>query len=253
MRPFLYVAAVRRTGSTMMAELLSDPPACFVFREPRLPLGRLLLGKTGDPKATLARCGLDVGSVSRSMAELPPDEAVERFRAFWEESAGRIGQLGVKEIMHEGWERVSRAFPAMKVVITVRDPRDIFLSMWHKRERLERRGRRWMEPEVLAEDVNRESRHLEEIASRHEHRVVRYEEFCRDPGAIDAVRRFAESPARGMGLLGRTSSWNAGAHGTALGTSRIDLWKRESDPQARTLCEKAWRLMAPYARTWGYA
>jgi hypothetical protein len=237
----------------MMAELLSDPPTCFVFREPRLPLGRFILRKSGEPKAALAPLGLDLTPVAHRMAESDPDEALRIFRTFWEECEGKVGQLGVKEIMHEGWERVSAAFPDMKVVVTVRDPRDVFLSMWHKRDRLARRGRRWMEPEVLAEDVNRESRHLEAIAARHEHIVVRYEDLCRDPEWIERVRRFTGNEVTGLGLLGRTSSWNADAHGVTLGTSRVGLWQRESDPEARAWSEQARRLMAPYARAWGYA
>jgi hypothetical protein len=252
-KPLVYIAAVRRTGSTMMTELLSDPPACFVFREPRLPLGRLQLAKRDEPRRILREFGVRVEPVSKRMRSLPPREAIRVFRQFCEESQDRIHQFGVKEIRHEGWERVGEEFPDMKVVITVRDPRDIFLSMWHRRDTLEQRHRRWMEPEVLAEDVNRESRRLERIAERHDHIVVRYEDICRHPERIDEVRRFTDSTAGGVGLLGRAPTRDTDLHGAAVDSSRVELWKREQDPEVIALYREAYRLMESYAVAWGYA
>jgi hypothetical protein len=248
--PFVYVASIRRTGSTMVAELLSDLPAGYVFREPRLGGGRLRL-KPGIGEL-FAEHGIDVEAVSREMKQLERVEAITRFARFREETADRIGQLGVKEIRHEGWDDVSRAFPDMRVVVTVRDPRDIYLSMYHKRDRLAERGREWTDPEVLARDVNAEFAAIRQLIDRHEHLVIKYEQLCSNPESLDEVRIFAGSNVAGTGLLGRTSPGNRERHGEAIGDSRVGLWEREDDPEARRHMERAHELMAEYGAYWEY-
>ena len=40
-----------------------------------------------------------------------------------------VSQIGVKEIRHAGWENYIRQFPDLKVVMSGRNPRDIYLSL----------------------------------------------------------------------------------------------------------------------------
>lgn len=210
----------------MLAELLSQPPASFVFREPRLPLGRLRLKpETAD---VLSATSLDVESLSSEMSALDPEAAIHRFRTVVVESSP-LDVVGVKEIRHEGVETVSRVFPDMRVVATLRDPRDIYLSMYHKRDRLRQRNVSWSDPHALAEDLQTEFAHITDLLGHHEHLVVRYEDLVNDPAVIHDVRTFAGVRIEGNGLLGRSSPFNRQRHGHEVGTSRSGVWTREPE------------------------
>ena len=91
---FVYLGSTRRTGSTMLAELLSFPPHSFVFREPRLPKGQLRL-KPETPQL-LAETGLDVMQLSKEMRALDPEPAVEHFRDTIKTAATTLEVIGVK-------------------------------------------------------------------------------------------------------------------------------------------------------------
>ena len=225
--PLIYVAATRRTGSTMLAELLSAPPHSFVFREPRLPRGRLRLKP--ETAQTLAETDLDVRRLSAEMNDLAITAAIERFRDVALSRDRPIPVIGVKEIRHEGVDEVSRVFTDMRVIVTTRDPRDIYLSLYHKREELQRRGVPWADPEALAGDLRTEFGRITTLMQRHEHLAVRYEDLVDDPALIETTRRFAGVRIQGTGLLGRTSSVNRERHGHEVGTSRCGLWQNEPD------------------------
>ena len=137
--------------------------------------------------------------------------------------------VGVKEIRHEGVELVGRTFPDMRVIVTTRDPRDIYLSMYHKREELRTRGVPWAEPQALAEDLRVEFARIRALMERHDHLAVRYEDLVGDPSVVAAVRGFAGIHIEGTGLLGRTSSFNRERHGHEVGTSRLEIWRREPE------------------------
>jgi hypothetical protein len=43
--------------------------------------------------------------------------------------AQAVCQVGIKEIYHEHWQRLFEVIPNIKVIITCRDPRDIYISL----------------------------------------------------------------------------------------------------------------------------
>lgn len=249
-KPFLYICSLRRTGSTMLAELLSDLPACFVFREPRLVKGRLRAKKELIP--LFDAVGIDIIGVKRAMRQLDRPAALAHFKAFVEGSAAKVAQFGIKEIYHSGFETISELFPDMKVIVTARDPRDIFLSLYHRRKKIEKRGKRWFDPDVLLEYLRAEFERQKAMIARHAHLKVRYEDFCSSPETLESIRVFAECESRGTGLLGKTYGYDFQKHSIAVDASRTELWKRETDEIALHNAAYVFEGMREYAEYWGY-
>lgn len=186
------------------------------------------------------------------MRALAPREAVIHFRDFLDKHREIFVQAGVKEIQHQGFECVSRAFPSMKVVVTARDRRDIFLSQHHRKENLAKRGRPWADPEALAENINEEFQRIQEIMARHEHLVVKYEEVASSPEVLQHIRQFTESDTTEHALLGKTAKGIEAKHGSDIRQTRIGLWKQEADPDGIRGSKRAFELMRGYAEFFGY-
>ena len=142
---------------------------------------------------------------------------------------------------------MSRFFPDMRVIVTIRDPRDIFLSMFHKRDRLEERGKKWHDPATLAADLNAEFPRILDLISRHEHLIIRYEDLVTDHAVLDTVLRFAGIRGDGKSLLGRTSAFNRDKHGEEIRSPRVALWKSEPTGEGMDLAMRFQALVPNYA------
>jgi hypothetical protein len=249
-RPFVYLASLRRTGSTMLAQLLSKPPVAFIFREPRLGLGKLRVKETLEP--VFMPYGVELMALKAAMRDLPRERAQRKFLDFAEQISPFVEQIGIKEIQHEGAESVSAMFPDMKVVVTVRDPRDIYLSLYHRRKELLTRNRLWFETASLVPYLKREWEAIRGLMDRHDHLVVRYEDLCEDPTTIERIRRFVDSPVEGGGLLGTSRRRDLAKHGGDVATTRVRVYQHERDEVARHNAEFVLSELADYARRFGY-
>lgn len=251
-RPFVYIASLRRTGSTMIAQLLSKPPVAFIFREPRLGLGKLRVRP--EFASIFASCGVDLLTVKRRMRDLPIDQAFDAFLEFVEQVAPKTKQLGIKEITHTGWEEVSKRFADMKVIVTVRDPRDIYLSLYERRRNLLHRGKLWFETHTLLPYLRTEYANMCALMERHEHMIVRYEDLCSDPRELERVREFVRSPVKGRGLLGTGEGRSdIKKHGSEIDASRVRVFEQIDDEVARHNAAYVFEQMRDYAERFGYA
>lgn len=57
-RPFIYIAALPRTGSTLLSELFTDLPYSFIFHEPHL--GKNYFAAQKLDKSLLAKYNIDI-------------------------------------------------------------------------------------------------------------------------------------------------------------------------------------------------
>jgi hypothetical protein len=64
--PLIYIAALPRTGSTLLSELFTDLPYSFILHEPHL--GKNYFAAQALDKSQLARWNIDIGgcAVSRN-------------------------------------------------------------------------------------------------------------------------------------------------------------------------------------------
>ena len=250
MKPFIYIASLRRTGSKLISEALSLYPYSFIFREPRLGSGRFkarpvdveILGNHGvDPRTFQHR----ITGVERGLAPEHFRKVVlpELLRVFF--------QIGIKEIRHKQWRNVHKAFPDMRVILTGRDPRDIYLSLYHKF--IERRKPHVpITPETVAQDLEREFWYQLEMFDTLKCLKVRYEDFCTNSELFGSIKAFVESDIPGIGMIGQLSKFDYLIHGYTLTDKRVCRWKNEPDKRILSEAQQVFDYLQDYCKFWEY-
>jgi hypothetical protein len=176
-----------------------------------------------------------------------------------------VSQVGVKEIKHKGWENYLSHFPGMKVIVTARDPRDIYLSYLKLRNRgnlnwkkSKFRGEREFNPSTVAGELNREFKLQRNLMEKTDHYLLRYEDFCQNPLLIEEIKVFIQSPMNGTGSIGAVTSRHPKmipehqVHRDQITTKKVFNWKKISDQQKLSEANQVLDLMQEYANFWGY-
>ncbi len=266
MRPLIYIASLRRTGSTLLSEALTQPPHAFIFVEPQL--GENIFGLAAADERALREEGIDLEplvrrlrlpSAIRRRLHVDRDYVMRRFKKeVLPRLASRFDQVGVKEIRNAGWRCYRRHFPDMRVILTSRDPRDVYISLHHRVRKGRGSWRGPLSPERVAEDLNREFRHQLAMHEALECLKVRYEDLCRDPGVLRTIKEFADCGIPNVGQVGRFLKDDEGRvgehqlHEGRVTDRRVNRWAQEEDPQLRERSERTFDLMPEYRRFWGY-
>ena len=251
----MLIAATRRTGSTLAAEALTELPRAFVFREPGLFRGRNVV-KDPDVELLESAVGIDL-SAAGSRERRTPAEATRRFLELVAAPLNRVvEQVGIKEVrFRPAWREVlgelEKAGP-VRVVALGRDPRDQYLSLAHlaRERKVNLKGE--FGPAAVAADIAREHAVLREIVAATGAMRVRYEELCTDPGVIEAIRSFVESPVRRGGDVGLFKDRNRALHGREVTGLRVARWRQETDARLADEADEAAALLAEYRAYWGY-
>lgn len=266
--PFIYIASLRRTGSTVLAEALTQLPYAFILREPGL--GRNKFNFKPADIEVLEPLGIDLRGFARKWGWRPKAaKLVGRHnglvvRAFKKDLIPRferaIRQVGVKEIRHFGWRHYLRAFPDMRVVLTARDPRDVYISLHNRLKSAE--GERWrgeFNPATVAADLDAQFRMQLEMAQAAPSIKIRYEDLCTDPVSIEPVKAFVQSPVPAMGNVGGFLGSNPrrqdefALHGNRITDQRVNRWQREANADLLAQAQEAFDRMDEYCKYWGYA
>jgi hypothetical protein len=259
MRPFILIASLPRTGSTVLSEALTLPPHCYILAEPGLSRGRFSL-KNVDLEL-FRRHGVNLRGYRRLFkvmkhAGVP---ALPLFKRLVMPRVGRVvEQVGAKEVRIAGWEQYHRCFPDMRVLLTGRDPRDIYLSSQDLRQRRRTPLRGPGDPPSRARRLNREFHEQLQISQTAACMKVRYEDLCSDASVLAAVKSFTGCTVPEGTAVGNINRLNplrhaeVAAHGTALSARSVARWQRETDPQLLDEAYQMARLMPEYCEFWGY-
>jgi len=256
-KPFIYIAALRRTGSTLLCEVLSAMPHGFVFNEPNLADGSFVVRER--EYQFFREQGVDLRAFRDRRSGL---RRPFLFRAFQRELLPRllqvVEQVGVKEIFHRNWRRYLKAFPDMKVVLTARDPRDVYISLYNRY----RRGVALWEgpfgPREVAESLLAEFEHQRAMEATLPVEKVRYEDLCSDQSSLARVRRFTESDVSELGEIGSVLSRDPrrqqehAVHGGRITGRQIARWRREEDMDLVRDAKECFERMGAYVEYWGY-
>ncbi|RME85746.1 MAG: sulfotransferase [Caldilineae bacterium] len=267
--PFIYIAGIRRTGSTLLSEVLTSLPYAFIFREPHI--GKNTFRVKPDDVHRFATYGFDLQAFLRyrlifafllrrlRFFAFPQDYMVRQFKyELVPQLAKTVLQWGVKEIDNRGWQHYYRHFPEMKVIITARDPRDIYISFYYHWRKRTRRDEREISPENVAMDINRQFQIQREIADVAESYAVRYEDLCTNPDMVKDIMKFVQSP---LTLPGQVGAFNLlhphrrdeyEVHAGRITTKRIARWQREEDTTLVARAQRVFDLMPEYCAHWGY-
>jgi hypothetical protein len=255
--PFIYVASLRRTGSTLISESLTKVPYSFVFREPRLSSGRFKI-KPADLKLFLEH-GVDLDHFRLRWEQSPVESLLQTFRGeLLPRLTQVVRQVGVKEIVHDNWEGYWRAFPDMRVVLTGRDPRDIYISLHDRAQKGRGRFAEGLAPEAVAQDLNAQHQAQREMHATVPSLMVRYEDFCKDPAVYEEMKSFVRSPIPEMGDVGRFNAENPRRtdehelHEGSITDKRLGRWRELTDERLRADAYRTFDLMGDYCAFWGY-
>ncbi len=254
-QPFIYVAAMPRSGSTMLAGILSEAPISHIFSE--LGLNR---GLTHGLEQ-LAKFDRNFPSML-SAYEGNPDMML---RVFGDEIlpklAASVSHLGVKECFHENWELYQKILGGVRFVVLARDPRDVMLSTLDYGDQVEWHKRLWADigDEFIAIRHNEIWALQRAMLENSNSIAVRYEDLCLDPETFVRLCQFCELPLNKPASASRAiqaypwRSWEIEKHGfDVVGDRSVYRWKRESDPARRRRALHVGELMQEYCRFWGY-
>lgn len=269
-RPFVYISALMRTGSTVLSEALTQLPESFIFHETHL--GKNTFSLSAPDQQQLIAYGVDVAAflrmrlavafilrrlrTIRSMQDYMIKE-VKRGLVPTLRDAGLL-QIGIKEIKHEGWQHYVRHFPDLKMVMIGRDPRDIYISAYRKWQLGTTQWPGPFTPDLLADELSEQFHRQMRMRACVDFTMVRYEELCLDPHVLQRVLSFVNSPVEEMGEIGRFLGSHHKRfhehllHGSELSQRRVNRWRREKDKRLLTDAHEFAARMSAYNTTWQY-
>ncbi len=199
--PSIYIGALRRSGSTLLTGLLTSLPHSFVFPEP-------LLARNGfrvhDIAAKmLAPYGIDLRAFQRRWCRFRRPFIMGAFKyELLPQLARHVLQIGVKEVSHEHWRKYLYHFPDMKVLLTVRDPRDIYISVHYRRKKGIALWSSEYTPGAFAQALNKQFRMQVEMSEATNCLKIKYEDLCTNDAVYEQVKSFTCSPIPDTGKAG---------------------------------------------------
>jgi hypothetical protein len=267
--PFIYIASLPRTGSTVLSEALTQLPYSFMFHEPHL--GKNNFALQPNDVARLKTCGVDLPTFVKRRLPLafflrrlrpfgfPQDYFLREFKSkLLPHLKNCVTQIGVKEIKHMGWKNYVKHFPDLKVVLTGRDPRDIYLSMYGKWQRGTMAWRGAFTPETAAAFLNKEFEMQRSLSQAADSLLIRYEDLCQDDAVIARIKQFVQSPIPEIGPIGAYISTHPfrqhehDVHHGKITDKSVGRWRQESDRQLLSDALACFEKMSAYSQFWGY-
>jgi hypothetical protein len=227
-----------RTGSTVLAEALTQYPYSFIFREPRLLTGDFIL-KQQDIDV-FADLGVNLKEICGNWSgkSLTGEHPIQSFfRDLLPAVLLHYRQIGIKEIYHEQWARLFDAIPDIKVIVTCRDPRDIYISLMEMRRYYKDPDWKWhrMGLSEMVDVVMPEFLRQREIVRTADAIVVKYEDLCTDPEEFARIRKHVATDIPDMGEIGYFNSnysnrtFEVVKHGRGLSPKSVGRWRYEED------------------------
>lgn len=268
-RPFIYIASLPRTGSTLLSEILTQLPHSFIFHEPHL--GKNYFAFQHNDQAKLKPYDVDLARFRKLRLPLAfffrrlriigyrQDYMVQEFKhKLIPQLSENLFQIGVKEIKHAGWQNYVRHFPEMKVVLTGRDPRDIYISMFEKWRRGSMLWKGSFSPNEVAARLRAEFQRQLSLRTATDTMLVKYEDLCTDPELPQKVRDFVNSPIPHIGEVGsfvathprRVNEYDV--HGKQITDKRVNRWRKEPDEKLLEDAHAFFSLMDHYCEFWQY-
>jgi hypothetical protein len=249
-RPDFLMASMGRSGSTMIANWLTDPPGRVVLIEPSLFALR---------NPNMVRVQLPEFSAPASDAEWthPDADWQARFRRlFAPRLVGR--RWALKEVLVAESRRIMETFAPPRVVVTVRDIGAIAASFLEKHRRQNNRDRfdaGWVDAYCRRESAAMVALCDAMLRAGLPHHVVRYEDFVASEAVRQQLAAFVGWPGGGLaqrhfGKLGR--AFEAERHASGISARTPSLPERALEPEELALLPGIVADCAAYQARFGF-
>lgn len=247
--PFVFISSTIRSGSTLMLEVLTQVPYSFILLEPSLCRNQFYT-KNRNLKDIL-NYGIDINKILK-----PPilKNFKKKIIPLLEE---HIDQIGVKEVWNTEWKNYLKFFPDTRIIVTGRDPRDLYISVYYWRNRNSKSPKALTNRRLslLKNNIKKQM----EMFKTGQAIKSKYEDLCRDPeGSILKIKEFIDSPIPTVGDVGKFLSFlpkrkpEFELHGNEITTSRVDRWKKEKNKDLVKWANKFFDSIPKYCEFWEY-
>ncbi|MEX2202250.1 MAG: sulfotransferase [Dongiaceae bacterium] len=253
------VMGLMRTGTTLVADLLTNRGKSLVLSEPDLlskydptlaARMRQLAKDFGLPAPTAT---LEAGNYTRN---------IDHFDASFMAELKQLDFWGVKYVNMVGWRRLFEIYRPRKIVLCVRDLRAVTVSALELVNRMRlvfadnkhRRDEAWVFSRICY------SVHELMALRTLPHLVVRYEDLVGNPATLERLREHVGLETLGTERLNlmieraSRSQWELTKHGKAgeISDKALDRFAREPEGPIRQMAERIWRMMGEYNVAFGY-
>ncbi len=256
-KPFIYIASLRRTGGTVLSEALTMLPYSFILREPNLGKNKFRIQE--NDYTLFLQLGIDLKAFKQKYMDEEDNSLINALKSqIMPNLAPHIHQLGVKEIHHRGWQNYYRVFEDIRFILTARDPRDIYVSLYYRKKQGKGSWKKELTPETLSTHLNNEFNRQLEMAEQANCIKVKYGELCTNTEIYQKIKTFLESEIPDTGDIGSFNAANVKRkdeyelHGNIITDKRVHRWQQEPDKRLVAEATKIIDLMPHYCDFWGY-
>lgn len=244
-----------RSGTTLVADLLTVRGRSLVFSEPNL-LGQWHPQTPRLIHRLATEFGLEVPE--------PPAEGPKRIFEYFDgavlpELQG-LDFWGVKYVDLYGWRQLFQRYRPKKLVLCVRDLREVALSAIELVERMKLGflGGAHMRDEAWVFARLAFTAHELMALRCLPHFAVRYEDLVEDPKARQRLADYVGLDELGNDRLNlmierdSRQKWESRKHGEGVTNKALGRFEREPTGPAKALAERAWRLLGEYSVAFDY-
>jgi len=246
--PFVYISSLIRSGSTLIQELLTSPPHSFIFHEPELLNNKFITNKK-HLKLFLDH-GIDINNIMKNggLSKFKKDVLPLLQK--------HVKQIGVKEVRNTNWKRYVDNFSNIRIVLTGRDPRDLYISIFYWKNKS---GKLNKLSKKTINNLKNQMNIQQEIFNNGNVIKVKYEELCTNQNLIiSEIKRFIDSPISEVGEIGgflsnvprRINEYNK--HGNIITKRSVARWKKDKNKRLIQLSNDFFESVPDYCNFWGY-
>ena len=249
----VYIASLGRSGSTLVANLMTTPPDRLVLVEPLLHRG----GGNAGMFDQMARWGWPVGAgdLARWREPTTGQSPVDRAAAVLAGLLAGLARWGVKEVDPTAHRPGIALLRPKRVIVLVRDIRDVMLSYM---EKFRREGRSDFGGDLLrrlAEGTRVLTWLADGLGAGGPLRIVRYEDFVASADERATLARWLDwpldgDPDRNLDLYRRT--YEIERHRGIVSPVSVGRRARAASSADAALVARIGDLLAGYQRRFGY-
>lgn len=248
--PDFYIAAMGRSGSTMLANWLSSPPDRIVFVEPSI----LTLPNTRLLRIQLENLGLGPDDEEWNFED---ESAAARFeRLLAPRLTGR--RWALKEVLFAEHASAIDQLQPSRILISVRDMFDVALSFFEKhrfQNNLSRFSDAWVFDYCAREAAGLLSLRSDLAQRSIPFKIVRYEDFTQSEGARNSIAAFVGWPGGGptdAHLEAFDRGFEVERHGSGISSKIRHAGDRTVESDLHTLAQAIAEQCAEYQAAFGY-